>query len=284
MKTILVPTDFSKNSINAIDYAVALAKKENAKIILLNGFHIGIGTPDISGQLYSDMLDKKRKEVNKKLHALCVEITESKKVKCAYVSKFDLAVDAILETIIETKPDLVIMGTRGVSTIKEVLMGNNTVKIIEKATCPVIAVPEVARFEGIKKITYATDYHASDIDALKKLVEIAKLFNARISVLHVSDEEFDRYSEETYLNEFKNIVKKKIRYDKIIYKLAYGKQLEKILDEEIKKSPPDLLAMSTQHRNLIEKLFETSVTQKMAFHSEVPLMAFHHKKESEVFV
>jgi len=165
-----------------------------------------------------------------------------------------------------------------------VLMGSNTASVIEKATCPVIAVPESASFDGVKKITYATDYRESDIDALKKLIEIAKPFNARITILHASDEEFSRYSEETYLNDFKNKVKKKIRYDKISYKLIYGKYLPKALGEEIATSAPDLLAMSTQHRNAVEKFFGTSITKKMAFHSKIPLMAFHHKKESVVFI
>ena len=282
MKTILVPTDFSKNSINAIDYAVALAKREKAKIILLNAFHIV--SPSFDIPLPSDIINSTRIDINKKLEMLCAEIKKTKKVKCDSIVKFDLAVDAIIETTKEVKPDLIIMGTKGASGIKEVLMGSNTASVIEKAQCPVIAVPESARFDGIKKISYASDYYASDIDAMKKLVEIAKLFNAKITVIHVSDEEFTRYSEETYLNDFKSKVRKKIKYDKISYKLVFGKHLEKVLDKEIDEWHPDLLAMSTLHRNLFYKIFGTSVTRKMAFHSEVPLMVFHHKKESVVFI
>lgn len=281
-KTILVPTDFSKNSLNAVEYASAIAKKEKAKIILLNAYHYIPPSSDIP--LPSDIIHSMHIDSLEKLSALCSEIVKSKKIKCEFLSKFDLAVNAIIETSKEKKSDLIIMGTKGASGIREVLMGSNTASVIEKSKCPLIAVPEKAGYTGINNIMYASDYHESDIDALKKLVELARFFKSRIIVLHASDEEFNRFSEEEYLKIFKNRVQRKIRYNRISYKLAFGKLLKKVLQKEIEESNPDLIAMSTRHRNLFEKLFGTSVTRKMAFHSEIPLMAFHHKKESVVFV
>jgi len=96
-----------------------------------------------------------------------------------------LAVDFILETIDKKKPDLVVMGTTGASGLKEMIIGSNTSTIVEKAKCPVIAVPEKKIFSAIKSITYATNYNLTDIYALEKLVEIAKLFHAKITLLHV---------------------------------------------------------------------------------------------------
>ncbi len=282
MKTILVPTDFSKTSLNAIEYASEIAKKEKAKIILLNAYHYFPPSSDIP--LPADIIDSLRTESTSKLNALCKETVKDEKIKCETVSKFNFAFPAILETAEEKKADMIIMGTTGASGIKEMFMGSNTASVIERAKCPVLAVPAIAGFNGIKKILYASDYHASDLDALQKLVEIAKLFKAKIIVTHISDEEFNQFSEENYLNNFKNIVKRKINYDKISFNLSVGKQVEKVLQKEIDALKPDLLALSMQHRNFFEKIFGSSLTKKMSYHSEIPVIAFHHKKEAELVV
>src|ERR1051326_2237606 len=133
MKTILVPTDFSKNSLNAIDYAVALAKKENAKIILLNSYYFLPSSSDIPYP--ADIIQSLRTDSINKLNFLCEEISKRKKIKCKMVSKFDLTVPAIIETATEKKAGLIVMGTKGASGLKEVLMGSNTASVIEKAKC-----------------------------------------------------------------------------------------------------------------------------------------------------
>lgn len=283
-KTILVPTDFSKGAGNALEYAVALAKKENAKIILLNVYHLTVYISELTGKSDRQIVEEMESSVNKNLQSLCRNISKTKKVKCEYISKYDLAVDGILDTIREIKPDMVIMGTKGASGVKEILMGSNTAKVIEKAKCPVIAVPENASFKGIRLITFATDYHASDIDVIKKLAEIAKPFNAKINVLHASEEDLTHEAEEMGIERFKNLVSKKIKYNKISFRVLYGRYLENVLQNHIKEESPDLLAMSTREKNFIERLFGTSTTKRMAYHTNVPLLAFHHKQESVVFI
>ncbi len=205
-------------------------------------------------------------------------------MKCELLSKYDLAVNAIIETIKEKKTDFIVMGTKGASGIKEILMGSNTASIIEKANCPVIAIPEGAKFKGIKKITYATDYRESDVPALKNLIEIAKPFNAEILVLHASDDEFTHFSEEVFMNEFMNKIQKKINYKKLVYKLVYGKHLTKVLDKHIEQNSPDLIAMSTRHRNMFDKIFGTSITKKMAYHTKMPLIVFHYKQALAMYL
>ena len=282
MKTILVPVDFSKNSLNAVEYAAAIAKKEKAKMILLHAYHFSPPTSDVP--LPGDVVHSLRAEATKKLNALCVEITQIKKIKCEYLVKYDFAVNSILEMSKEKKADLIVMGTKGASGIKEIFLGSNTAKVIENTKIPVIAVPEKAAFSAIKKITYATDYHASDFAVLKKVALLAKSFRAKINVIHAANEELTPETEDMLLDRFKSKAKKKVPYPKISYGIRYGTHLEKILQEHVSKEKPDLIAMSTQRRNLLEKFFGTSATQKMAYHSSIPLLTFHHKQASAVFI
>ena len=277
MKKILVPTDFSSNAKNAVDYAVALAKKEKSKLILLHAFHIQYPTSEIPVAMVIEEVSKTQREAEKKLTKLCSDISASKKVECDFICKEGLAMDIVLEISQKIRADLIIMGTKGASGIKEVVFGSNTAIVIEKANCPVIAVPKNASFSGIRNIVFSTDYHESDILTLKRIVEIAKAFKSRVNILHAADEEFKHEIEEELMDSFKKAVSKKIKYNKLSYTIKYSKLLEKVLHQYVKKEMPDLIAMSTRRRNLLEKIFGSSITKKMAYHSNIPLLAFHHK-------
>lgn len=276
MKTILVPTDFSECANNALLYAIELAKKENSKIILLHAFHVSYVYPDVSMQFLPEQTKAAEQTAYAKLKLLSEKVETS--VTCEIINEESLAVDLILETIDKKKPDLVVMGTTGVSGIKEMLIGSNTASIVENAKCPVIAVPENIPFKQIKNITYATDYHLSDINALIKLVEIAELFDAKVTLLHVCYEVFTHETEEEFMETFRNKIQKDISYNKLNFQLVYGKNLINVLEDYIKKESPDLISMSTTYRNTFDKIFGTSSTKKMTYHAKVPLLVFHYKQ------
>lgn len=282
MKTILVPTDFSANSENALDYAITLAQKEDAEIILLHAFYFTEVVPDIPADIIGSKIKNMEEESNNQLKILCHKVKNAR-VDCSYMSEYGTAVEMILETIDQYNIDLVIMGTKGKSKIERIILGSTTSRIIERAQCPVLAIPEKAFYKGIKKITYATDYHESDIEALKELVEIARPFDADIIILHALDENEDE-TEENSMKKFRNRIRQEIHYSRIEYHLAYGDQLVNVLDEHIKRESPDLLAMSTHKRSFLDKIFGSSTTQKMASHIDIPLIAFHYKDEAVVFI
>ena len=190
MKTILVPTDFSKNADNALEHAIALAKKMKAKILLIHAFQMSIIYPDTPLQLTDEQMASTEKEATKTLELLQKRVIESGIPNCEYINQAGFTVDVILESADKFHPDLVVMGTRGASGIRGFLVGTNTAKVIEKARCPVIAVPEKAVYKPISKITYATDLLTSDLNALNILVEFGKMFYAQITLLHVSEKEY----------------------------------------------------------------------------------------------
>ena len=285
MKTLLVPTDFSKCAENALNYAIALAKKENMKIILLHAFHFAYVTPDVPIELIAEQIALMERNAKKQMDLLLVKSFQKEKIKYECITKQGLAVDLILDVIGKRKPYMIIMGTKGASGIKEVLLGNNTTKIIEKAKCPVIAVPEKALFKGIKRITYASDYHSADIIAIKKMVEIVKPFKALINILHISDkQEYTEDYETTLLKSFAKKISDKINYRNFSFHLIFGNSIESEIKKHIKSKTPDIIALSTRHRNLIERIFEKSITKKIVNHINIPLLVFHYKQQSVVFI
>lgn len=282
MKTILVPTDFSSNADSALNYAIDFAKKENAKLILLNAFHVNFGNSEVPLGLIDEEVKAIRKNAETRLKALTIKIEHAGKIPYECIVKQDLAIDAILNVADEKSVDLIIMGTKGASGLKEVIMGSNTARVIELAKCPVIAIPEGLHFKEIKKITYATDYHHSDIGALKKLIEIATPFRAQINILHISL--LEETDEKALMKNFMDEMNSKIDYFNLSYQIICGSDVEEQLEDYIKHNNCDLLVTSTQHRDFMDKLFGRSITKKLAFHTKVPLLAFHYKKAEHTMI
>lgn len=286
MKKILVPSDFSENSTEALIYAIGIAKKEKAKIILLHTWTILYHISDIPTLSYvSEEPRAAEAYAREQLDRLCKEITELCDVPHEAIIRQGTVVDTILDIIKEKEIDLVIMGTRGATGLQEIFIGSNTAKVIRKAHCPVLAIPAGCIFNDLKKIIYATNYQTSDFNALKRIAAIARPYNAEITLLHITDEYYSPEGAEILLKAFTQKVKEKTNYYHFTFHLIYGSDVNQKLDEYVQKKHADLFVMSTMHRNILDRLlFGESKAKVMAFHTKMPLMVFHHTENTPVFI
>jgi len=177
MKTIIAPVDFSDASINALSFAVELSKRSGAKLIAVN-----ITPDDSPGKALN-----KLKQIGSDLGS-----TSATEFKFEPVVVSGDLTSAMKELISEHQPDLIVMGTKGASGLKRILIGSNTVNVLANTTVPVLVVPEVARFEsfvrkGKNRIVLATDLEAMEDDnALNILEDIALLMiEPKIRVMNV---------------------------------------------------------------------------------------------------
>ncbi len=276
MKTILVPTDFSKSAENALYYAIELAKKDNAKIILLHASHIYAPEYIIPMDILKNEYEKEHIKNELQAKKELIKIANAGNIQCEYIDTDQEIINGIEKTIDEKKIDMVIMGTKGSQNVLNELFGSNTSKLIQRSNVPVIAVPENYTSREIKKITYATAFYSTDVKAIKRIVEIAKLYHAQVNILHVISEDMNYASEKDQLRNFMNEVNRKINYQNISFQLFQGKTVSDGLDKYIKSNDTNIMVMSTQQRNFFERLFQKSNTKKVALHSEIPLMAIHH--------
>ncbi len=275
MKTILFPTDFSLGADNALNYALRLSDKLKAKLILFNSFHIPAyaGVPvdeDVEEQLMNIAQDGLQKIENKIL-------LHSKNLVVESVVNYGLAVDNIISLSEEKHPDLIIMGTKGASGFKEVFIGSNAASVLEKAPCPVLVIPENAEFKTLDKIVFATNFRDSDFNSIASLAEIAALFHSEIMIVHVSQvaptDDHEKDLLQWYIEELKK--KSNVEYKNISFHDLVGGNVDYELEDFIEKNNVDLLALSMRKRNIFSKLFDRSLTKKMAYHSHTPLLAFH---------
>jgi nucleotide-binding universal stress UspA family protein len=284
MKTILVPTDFSKNAENAMNYAIEFAKKEQAKLILLHVFQIDFSRAYVPFDIISEERAALTKEAESKLKDLSKKIKEKSGLICDLLIAEDFIVDAILESVKAKKADFVIMGTKGATGLSGTLFGSNTAKVIKRAKCPVIAVPLGSSFKPLKKIAYATDYHHSDISVLKKIVELVRAFNTQVTILHISDPIMSSETERESMKAFKADILREITYSNIFFQLLKADDIERALEEFVANSETDMIIMCMHHHDLFSKLFGKNISKQMAYHTKIPLMIFHHAGRTEAVV
>ncbi len=277
-KKLLIPIDFSVASENALNYGLSLASKIGAKIVLLHTYNFK-PMVDISGQYisFSDLKAQTLAQGEQKLHELKTKITASHpEISLEYLLMQDNLAEAVEAVCKEQNIDLVVMGTKGASGFEEYLVGTNTAVVIESIKSPVLVIPSKAKFHDIKKILFTTDFQFDDVESLEALVEIAKIFKAKIEVVHFSK---DIKSDEELLDWLKEICEERVDYKLINFtNLLEGSTMLNTLNKLIKKREVDLVSMSASDKPFLKKIFTGSYTQKMAYHTDIPFLAFHIRK------
>ena len=167
MKKIIAPVDFSEASTNALSFAAELSKRASAQLIIVNIFEKGEDEEESRDKLKSVVTDLKK--------------TFGPNLNCESSVAHGSLVVELKEIINAQQPDLIVMGTKGASGLKRVLIGSNTVNVLAKTKLPVLVIPEVARFEnfleqGKNRVVLATDLDSlENVDSLDILKEIALL-------------------------------------------------------------------------------------------------------------
>jgi len=136
LKEILVPIDFSRTALQALNYAVPLAKQFGARITLVHVVELPRLTPGIEyigiDASESRLLEKKLKEVARRALPPGVNFDVVVQLGSGY--------DTIVSVARERKVDLIVITTHGYTGLKHVLMGSTAEQVVRHAPCPVLVV------------------------------------------------------------------------------------------------------------------------------------------------
>jgi nucleotide-binding universal stress UspA family protein len=284
MKKILLPTDFSENSWNAIKYALQLFKDETCTFYLLNTYtpiiyHVEyvmvnpaqLGLADIVRESSEKGLDKLEEQIK--------DTFNNPKHSFIKRASFNTLVLDIKELVEEKKLDFVVMGTKGATGAKEVLFGSNTVQVFKHVKCPVLAVPDNFEFETPHDILFPTDYEIDYQDKqIKPIVEIAKQFTSRINVLHVSygtdlldEQEQNKAKLEAY---FKNVAH--------LFHNVSTQDITDAITSFQQKTRVNLLMMINNKHSFFENLFFKSTVSQIGFHLKIPFLVIPSDKKNKI--
>jgi nucleotide-binding universal stress UspA family protein len=275
MKKILFPTDFSEVANNAFVHALGLAKLVNAELLLLHTFEFPIIDNQYFPENYQTIFDSlelskfdKFKDEIPKLRAIAEE-NGCHNVKMSHILKDGDLMYNIKEIIEKDDIDYIVMGTSGAHGWKEIFLGTNTANAIVSLSVPLLSVPVDAKFTKIENIAFTTRFREKDKDALKKVIKIAKHAKAKVKCLYVKTEETDN-TDATF-----EAWKVKFEAEPVEFFIIPDNNVQETILEFINHQEIDVLAMMTYKRSFFTSLFTTTFTEKMSYHSPIPVLALH---------
>jgi len=138
---ILAPTDFSKSSRHAMEYAIAIAKKYRARITLMHAVEVRFHPAYYAGGVESifDLDPDVKPRIQARLEAFLQSFDLTGIEVTSYVTDGD-SHNEIVKTAQSQQHDLIVMSTRGHDEIADYLIGSTTDRVIKRAPCPVFVV------------------------------------------------------------------------------------------------------------------------------------------------
>ena len=278
MRKILFPTDFSETSNNAFLYALKLAENIEAEVITLHVYELPIidmsytDVPVYQAEMY-ESLELNNFENFKDQIPVLRKIAEQHNLQHIKISNVLLQGDLVTNVINMTKEqhiDYVVMGTEGATGLKEFFIGTATASVMTGTKALVLGIPSESNYEPIKKIGFTTQFTIEELDSLRKLLPLARGFDAEIECIYVRTA--DNHVNEVIIADWKVIFKE----EKVTFHIIDSNEVEETIIDFINLHKINLLAMLNHKRSFWENLFHTSLTKKMAWHLKVPLLALHN--------
>lgn len=280
MKKLILPTDFSENATNAINYAQELFANTTCTFYLLNTYTPMMYSYDYqlnSGAYIGEVLDMVKENSLQKLEELKQKLQikyKNPKHQFELISSFNLLTDELDYTITEYDIDLIIMGTKGASGLNEILFGSNTIHVIKKVKCPVLAIPDGFFFEKPKEILFPTDYKIDYSNKhLNILKSIAKEHQSAVHTLHVSSGR-DLNDEEI---KNKNTLEKLLLDLNNTFYTVKDQEIPQAINEFQKSTYVHLLMMIRNKHTFLENLFLKKIINQIGFHLTIPFLVVPSK-------
>ncbi|MFT5216346.1 MAG: nucleotide-binding universal stress UspA family protein [Glaciecola sp.] len=194
METILLPTDFSKNSLNAIDFAMKMFKETNCTFYILNIQKASsfvsddLMTASPSVNLYQAIINTAKKSLDNLIKSVKSKYKNSRHELIPIID-YDNFIDAINQMCEASKIDLIVTGTKVNSGLEKVVFGSNTLRVMQRGIVPVLAIPynyKYKKFNRIVFLNYLTQYKTEDLLTLFKII---RFYNSKVDIIHVSQGE-----------------------------------------------------------------------------------------------
>ena len=282
MKTILLPTDFSKNSINAVHYAMDLLENESCELYIINVqtassfISDDLMTMSSSATIYQTLIGTAKKSIKNLIHIIETEY-KNEKHKFHSIVDYDNFVDAINQVSESKSVDLIIMGTKGATGAQKVIFGSNTARIMQRCNTPVLAIPDGCNYTNIDNIVFTSNYSKiCDAKMLKPLLDIAKLYNSKIDVLHLLEGESltkDQEINKTFLDSCLS----KVAHEFIDLK---SENIFKTVQDYIVNNDIKMLSMISRKHSFLERLFTRHLVETFAFKIDIPFLVLGNTSSS----
>jgi len=262
-KTIYLLTDFSDHAKNAADYAISAFGKD-VSYVLINSYLVRTSAAtliDIEEIAHQESLEQLKDEESR----LFIKYSD---LKLQSVSKNGTPVDTINDLNEIDPVDLIVVGSKGISRLDEILIGSVTTAIMRGVHKPVLAIPLKARFDKMDKLVMASDLHnANKPNVIKAISQFKSHFDAHTAAATVKMDEKDFTEEEQKL--MKELEKVEPLDEIVVIK---DTNISKGLMDYCDKVDADLLVVVAKHTSFFKRFFHKSITKELVNHEILPIL------------
>lgn len=274
---ILVPVDFSEQSLIALSQSYNLARLTRAEITLIYVIDDGELTP-LSFFLSSKKENKKslEKNITEKLTKMAADaMKKAPGVKINTMVAYGKIYDEINKAAKKLKSSFIVMGTNGSTGIKR-FIGSNALRVIRDAPCPVITIKGKKHRYGCKLILLPLDLTKETRLKVNNAIELANHFGSAIRIVSVitTDDEFIINKLRRQMSQVKNFIDE--RDIVCSAEMIKGDDVAETIISQAKKINADLIMIMTQDRELKwTERFIGSAAQEVINGTDIPVLTIH---------
>jgi nucleotide-binding universal stress UspA family protein len=176
----------------------------------------------------------------------------------------------ILKSVNSLNPDMLILEHEHKGILDKILGDTNT-EVIHEVDCPVWIIPENDTMEIPEKIGFLLNHNADDIEVLKKLMKLCRIFESELHLLHPTDDDYDARIQKSG---FRDLIKEDFPDCEAIHHDFQKKNITEDLAELIDESNFDLLTVQNDDSSSLKRLFSRSSVEKLMHTVEIPLAIY----------
>lgn len=276
MKTIIVPTDFSTVALNATEYAVALAEKLNAKIVLFHAYPLPLAfsevpvPPQVFNTLQKDAED----------------FMQQAKTDLEAYSKGSIPIETAIfpgglltnlqQYCDKTRPYAIVMSSHGNTGFEKLLLGSETSAAVTHLSWPLIVIPKGAKFKSPENIALACDFEkVSSTVPVAVIKDLVQTFKAKLFVLHVHADEEQPYQQPVM--DGASDLQQMLADLHPSYQFLNRSDIAEAILDFIQKNNIELLIVLPKKYSFLQSLFHKSKSKELAKEAFVPMISFHEK-------
>lgn len=281
LSKIMVLTDFSKISDLALEYALTLARRYDARMYLTH-----VITPEAYQMAEPGVAEMTYRKMRQAAEQGIADILISGRLRGVphEVLLEEGTLWPTIERLIQQHEiDLVVTGTHGRGLFKKVILGSVAEEVFRKAGCAVLTVgphtlKQAPREVELRNILFATDFGPGAAQAAKYAFSLAQEHGARLTVLHVVEEVRAHTEEEERRVHQVNIqlMKKFMPTDcenwcKVEFRVLFGAAVEEIL-EETRETNADLIIMGAKTKKTFAGHAPVTIAYNVVAKAKCPVL------------
>lgn len=283
MKKILVPTDFSAEANHALQAAYQLAQRQNSTIHLVHVLNFPLADDDVPMGPVEIVPGGYLKQAKQEAAAHLEKVIAQKKfadVRITHEVRVGNPYQSIIRALLKKKMDLVVMGSKGASGSKEIIVGSNAERMVRFSPSPVLIIKGKTDLSQLKNIVYATALRDKERSVLRVLSKLQMVFDAQLHIVRINT--ISNFMEDPIaMEQLKSMVKSSRLKNYTLNTFSDIREEEGIIHfaDEVKA---DLIAVSTHARWGFLHLLGGSIAEDVANHAKYPVwtMSLHPSSES----